>query len=145
MSDEILTVLEVATLLKVADKTVYTMAQKGEIPAFKVRGQWRFRRIDIDAWIEQQTTSRSACSGRMACRSSSRCLLKANEELTAWLRGERSMPFGPNNEHVTVRLVDYENREQQVRRHEPVHVPRGARQAPRRSHAARERQPASAR
>lgn len=33
MSDEILTVLEVAALLKVADKTVYTMAQKGEIPA----------------------------------------------------------------------------------------------------------------
>ena len=58
MSDEILTVQEVAALLKVADKTVYTMAQKGEIPAFKVRGQWRFRRTDIDTWIEQQTTSR---------------------------------------------------------------------------------------
>lgn len=57
MSDEILTVLEVAALLKVADKTVYTMAQKGEIPAFKVRGQWRFRRVDIDAWIEAQTTA----------------------------------------------------------------------------------------
>jgi excisionase family DNA binding protein len=44
-------------LLKVADKTVYTMAQKGEIPAFKVRGQWRFRRVDIDAWIQAQTTA----------------------------------------------------------------------------------------
>jgi len=57
MSDEILTVLEVAALLKVADKTVYTMAQKGQIPAFRVRGQWRFRRLDIDAWIEAQTTA----------------------------------------------------------------------------------------
>lgn len=38
-------------------------------------------------------------------------LLKANEELTAWLRGDRSMPFGPNNEHVTVRLVDLDNLE----------------------------------
>jgi type I restriction enzyme R subunit len=36
-------------------------------------------------------------------------LLKANEELTAWLRGDRSMPFGTNNEHVTVRLLDFEN------------------------------------
>lgn len=36
-------------------------------------------------------------------------LLKANEELTAWLRGDRSMPFGPNNEHITVRLLDLEN------------------------------------
>ncbi len=64
MSDEILTVLEVAALLKVADKTVYTMAQKGEIPAFKVRGQWRFRRTDIDTWIEQQTTSRRDDGGQ---------------------------------------------------------------------------------
>ena len=54
MPDEILTLTEVAQLLKVADKTVYTMAQKGELPAFKVRGQWRFKRDDIDAWIERQ-------------------------------------------------------------------------------------------
>ena len=30
------------------------MAQKGELPAFKVRGQWRFKRADLDQWIEQQ-------------------------------------------------------------------------------------------
>ena len=53
-SDEILTLKEVARLLKVADKTVYTMAQNKELPAFKVRGQWRFRRDDIDRWIDQQ-------------------------------------------------------------------------------------------
>lgn len=41
-------------LLKVADKTVYTMSQKGQLPAFKVRGQWRFKRVDIDRWIERQ-------------------------------------------------------------------------------------------
>jgi len=54
-NDEILTLMEVTALLKVAAKTVYTMAQKKEIPAFKVRGQWRFRREDIDRWIDQQT------------------------------------------------------------------------------------------
>ena len=54
MADEILTLPEVAKLLKVAEKTVFTMAQRAEIPAFKVRGQWRFRRSDIDSWIEQQ-------------------------------------------------------------------------------------------
>ena len=36
-------------------------------------------------------------------------LVRANEEFTAWLRGERSMPFGPNHEHVTVRLIDYDD------------------------------------
>lgn len=55
MADEILTVPEVAQLLKVAEKTVYTMAQREEIPCFKVRGQWRFRRQDIDTWIASQT------------------------------------------------------------------------------------------
>jgi excisionase family DNA binding protein len=54
MPDEILTLPEVAILLKVAQKTVYTMAQKAQLPAFKVRGQWRFKRVDLDRWIEQQ-------------------------------------------------------------------------------------------
>jgi len=54
MQDEILTLPEVAQLLKVAEKTVYSMAQKGQLPAFKVGGQWRFKRVDLDAWIEQQ-------------------------------------------------------------------------------------------
>lgn len=57
MPDEILTLPEVAQLLKVAEKTVYTMAQRGEIPAFKVRGQWRFRRLDLDQWIDHQKTA----------------------------------------------------------------------------------------
>lgn len=57
MLDEILTLTEVAQLLKVAEKTVYTMAQKRELPAFKVRGQWRFKRADLDQWIEDQKTS----------------------------------------------------------------------------------------
>jgi len=29
-------------------------------------------------------------------------LVRANEEFAAWLTGERSMPFGPNGEHVTI-------------------------------------------
>ncbi|MBY2998425.1 HsdR family type I site-specific deoxyribonuclease [Rhizobium leguminosarum] len=36
-------------------------------------------------------------------------LVKANEEFSAWLLGERSMPFGANGEHVTVRLIDFED------------------------------------
>nr|WP_283812595.1 HsdR family type I site-specific deoxyribonuclease [Bradyrhizobium aeschynomenes] len=35
-------------------------------------------------------------------------LVKANEEFAAWLLGERSMPFGKNGEHVTIRLIDFE-------------------------------------
>jgi len=52
--DEILTIREVAAHLKIGEKTAYTMAQSGELPGFKVRGQWRFRRSDIDAWIHDR-------------------------------------------------------------------------------------------
>jgi type I restriction enzyme R subunit len=34
-------------------------------------------------------------------------LVRANENFTAWLRGEKTMPFGPNGEHVPVRLIDF--------------------------------------
>ena len=33
-------------------------------------------------------------------------LVRANENFTAWLRGEKTMPFGPSGEHVPVRLID---------------------------------------
>lgn len=39
-------------------------------------------------------------------------LVKANEEFAAWLLGERSMPFGENGEHVTIRLIDFEDLKQ---------------------------------
>jgi type I restriction enzyme R subunit len=34
-------------------------------------------------------------------------LVRANEHFMVWLRGEKTMPFGPNGQHVTVRLIDY--------------------------------------
>ncbi|MEU4417095.1 type I restriction endonuclease subunit R [Nocardia salmonicida] len=33
----------------------------------------------------------------------------ANEEFMAWLTGQKSMPFGPNGEHTTVRLIDFDH------------------------------------
>ena len=33
----------------------------------------------------------------------------ANEELMAWLTGQKSMPFGPNGEHTTVKLIDFDH------------------------------------
>jgi excisionase family DNA binding protein len=52
--DEVLTIKDVAIILKLAEKTVYSMAQDGELPAFKVRGQWRIRRVDFNSWIAKQ-------------------------------------------------------------------------------------------
>lgn len=54
MPDDFLTVNEVAELLKVSDKTVRRLATRGELPSFRVGAQLRFRRADIDAWVDAQ-------------------------------------------------------------------------------------------
>ena len=66
MTDPILTLPEVAILLKVAEKTVYTMARTGQIPAFKVRGHWRFKHDDIDRWIDEKKAAVKGHAGRGA-------------------------------------------------------------------------------
>jgi excisionase family DNA binding protein len=55
MSDEILTIKEVADFLKVNERTVYRLAAAKKIPAFKVGNAWRFKKHDIETWIAQQT------------------------------------------------------------------------------------------
>jgi excisionase family DNA binding protein len=50
---EILTLEEVAAYLKAGKRTVYRLAQKGDIPAFKLGGTWRFRRSELDSWIAE--------------------------------------------------------------------------------------------
>ncbi|HWO99224.1 MAG TPA: helix-turn-helix domain-containing protein [Methylococcus sp.] len=51
---EIFTLDEVAAYLKVGKRTVYRLAAARKIPAFKVGGSWRFRRREIDLWIQRQ-------------------------------------------------------------------------------------------
>ncbi|MFH1226561.1 MAG: transcriptional repressor LexA [Planctomycetota bacterium] len=53
MLSDIMTLPEVAEYLKVDKKTVYRMVKAGQIPAFRVRSEWRFRKEAIDVWIEQ--------------------------------------------------------------------------------------------
>ena len=55
MRDPVLTVSEVAEFLRVNERVVYRLAQKGEIPAFKVGGSWRFQRSAIEQWIRDRS------------------------------------------------------------------------------------------
>lgn len=54
---EILTVKEVAEYLRMNQMTIYKMAQKGEIPAFKIASNWRFHKEKIDEWLNQKDES----------------------------------------------------------------------------------------
>jgi len=55
MNDEILTIREVAQLLKINEKTAYKLAAERKLPGFKVGGSWRFDREEISQWIKRQT------------------------------------------------------------------------------------------
>ena len=46
---EIMTVEEVASYLKVTERSIYNLLSRQTIPAFKVGGAWRFRRDEIEA------------------------------------------------------------------------------------------------
>lgn len=52
MAENILTIREVADLLKLNEKTTYKLVADGKIPGFKVGGSWRFDRGAITRWIE---------------------------------------------------------------------------------------------
>ena len=57
--DDILTLEEVAKYLRVSERTVYDCAQKGEIPAGKIRTAWRFKKSEIDKWANDKLTANS--------------------------------------------------------------------------------------
>jgi excisionase family DNA binding protein len=63
MADEILTIREVAELLKINEKTAYKLTSAGKIPGFKVGGSWRFERREIGNWIRRQVEEQRKGSG----------------------------------------------------------------------------------
>ncbi|MEC6832296.1 helix-turn-helix domain-containing protein [Photobacterium toruni] len=54
MNNQILTLKEVAAYLKLAEKTAYRLAGEDKLPGFKVGGSWRFKREDLETWIDKQ-------------------------------------------------------------------------------------------
>jgi excisionase family DNA binding protein len=56
-NDKVLSIREVASLLNVAERTIYRLAQNSELPGFKVAGTWRFMRQRIKNWVEERKIS----------------------------------------------------------------------------------------
>jgi excisionase family DNA binding protein len=53
--DEILTVVDVASFLRVPKSTVYKLARVGQLPAAKIGKHWRFLRRDIHEWMHSRS------------------------------------------------------------------------------------------
>ena len=56
-----MTVRDVAAFLNVDEKTIYRLAQKGDLPGFKVLGSWRFQRVDLENWINRRKEQAQQC------------------------------------------------------------------------------------
>ena len=55
MSNEVMTLQEVAAYLQIGRGKLYRLAQKGKIPATKVGRTWRFRKDLLDNWFTQMS------------------------------------------------------------------------------------------
>ncbi|HLZ55974.1 MAG TPA: helix-turn-helix domain-containing protein [Ktedonosporobacter sp.] len=53
VTDDIMDADEVARLLKLNEQTVKRLANRGELPGFKIGGRWRFRREAIEEYIRK--------------------------------------------------------------------------------------------
>jgi PTS system nitrogen regulatory IIA component len=56
---DILTIEEVAKYLRVSERTVYDWAQKHEIPAGKLGTVWRFKRGEIERWVDEKLSHKT--------------------------------------------------------------------------------------
>jgi len=66
MDETFLTTEEVLEYLQVNLRTVYRLIKAGKIPAVRVGRQWRFRKRDIDAWLDSQRPRGTARAGAAA-------------------------------------------------------------------------------
>jgi excisionase family DNA binding protein len=53
----LLTLSEAAILLQVSTRTLQRMIRNGQLPAFKVGGQWRLRETQLRQWVENRETA----------------------------------------------------------------------------------------
>lgn len=53
--NELLTTAEVASYLKLSQRTAWRWCKSGRLPAYKVGHQWRVARQDLEAFVEHRT------------------------------------------------------------------------------------------
>lgn len=63
MDDQMMTVDELAKMLRVSTKTVYRLLKRGELPALRIGHHWRFSRKDVHRWLFEKRVERLRESG----------------------------------------------------------------------------------
>ncbi len=57
MRRQILTVKDLAEYLHCHQSTIYRLANRGDIPAFRLGGAWRFKTDEIDRWMQRKAVT----------------------------------------------------------------------------------------
>ena len=60
MNKDILNLEEVADYLRVSERTIYEWAKKGKLPAGKIGNSWRFKREDIEKWVNSRLSAQKS-------------------------------------------------------------------------------------
>ena len=59
---DLLSPKQLAEYLQLSQRTVYRLLERGDLPGVKVGGQWRFRRADVDQWLDVNVQRLDAAS-----------------------------------------------------------------------------------
>ena len=113
---EILTIDEVAKYLRVSERTVYDWAQKGEIPSGKIGTAWRFKKSDIEQWVNNrlsgaQKTGFSAIQVESIVSPDRILYLNhstKHEALTALAKNLATAPQVKNRQELTEKMIQRE-------------------------------------
>lgn len=62
-ADEILNLEEASRYLRIKRRTLYSLAARGEVPAAKIGGQWRFRRSQLDSLFDESRQTAPLVAG----------------------------------------------------------------------------------
>jgi excisionase family DNA binding protein len=66
MTQQFMTVEEVAKYLQLHPQTIARMAQRGELPAVKIGRHWRFRKDVLDTFLDEQAAKTLTLAESMA-------------------------------------------------------------------------------
>ena len=140
--NELLTTRELQRLLKVDRITIYRMLEQGRLPGFKMGGQWRFSRREIEEWLEVQRDSPSlledtselplAPSGSalpLHCVQNMQDVFAEALDVAAVmtdLTGKPLTPLSHSREFCNLILATDEGRQRCARSWSPVNEPPGA-------------------
>lgn len=61
--DEVMTVKEVSSYLRLARSTVYKLVYEGKLPGRKIGGTWRFSKKGLDEWLWERKVEHPVDSG----------------------------------------------------------------------------------